>query len=159
MAKYDPLLRHLADARPESVEMTVTAENPPRSPPIGLARARPRSVRRDVARASWYLVVDVPGPDGRRRQIKRRGFATKKAAATELAAIVGDQARGSFVRPSRMTVGSYLTETWLPARRLNLRASTVLGYVKVLRRIVPRSVACGCRRSTWPRWRGCTPDC
>src|SRR5690606_19765095 len=39
-----------------------------------------------------------------------------------------------YVRPPRGTLGEYLTETWLPARRVNLRPSTVLGYQKVIRR-------------------------
>ena len=35
-------------------------------------------------------------------------------------------------------MGEYLVETWLPARRVNLRASTMVSYQKVIRRrIVP----------------------
>ncbi len=62
------------------------------------------------------------------------GFPTKKTAATAEAEVVSDVRHGRYVRPSRSTVGEYLVETWLPARRVNLRASTVLGYQKVIRR-------------------------
>jgi integrase len=48
--------------------------------------------------------------------------------------VLADVRRGRYVRPSRSTVGEYLLETWLPARRVNLRASTVVGYEKVIRR-------------------------
>ena len=94
-----------------------------------------------ITRASngtWVFVVDVPGTNGKRRQLRRRGFVTKKAAQTELTAVLNDLHRGAYVRPSRMTLGMYLTERWLPARRADLRASTALGYEKLIAsRIVP----------------------
>lgn len=96
------------------------------------------SVKKDQQRGTWTFVVDVATPDGTRRQMFRRGFRTKKEAEAAEAAVVADQARGTFVRPVRGTLGKYLVETWLPGRRVNLRASTVVGYEKVIRRrIVP----------------------
>ncbi len=96
------------------------------------------AVSKDTKRGTWQFVVRVPAGDGSRKQMRRRGFPTKKAATAALAEIVADQARGTFVRPSKSTVERYLLETWLPARRVNLRASTLLGYEKVIRRrIVP----------------------
>jgi integrase len=87
---------------------------------------------------TWTFVVDVDGVNGRRRQLRRRGFPTKKAAQAELTAVLNDVHRGSYVRPSRMTLGTYLTDRWLPARRADLRASTALGYTKlVASRILP----------------------
>ncbi len=94
-----------------------------------------------ITRASngtWAFIVDVPGTNGKRRQLRRRGFLTKKAAQAELTAVLNDVHRGAYVRPSRMTLGMYLTERWLPARRVDLRASTALGYEKLIAsRIVP----------------------
>ena len=96
------------------------------------------AVKRDGIRGTWYYVIDVPATSGRRQQIRRHGFPTKKAAAMAEAEVVADVRHGRYLRPSRSTVGEYLVETWLPARRVNLRASTVLGYQKVIqRRIVP----------------------
>jgi len=96
------------------------------------------SVKRDPKRKTWTFVVDVTTSDGRRQQVKRRGFRTKNEAEAAEAGVVSDARRGCYVRPSRSTVAEYLVETWLPARRVNLRASTVLGYEKVIRRrIVP----------------------
>ena len=96
------------------------------------------SVKRDTERGTWYFVVDVRAPGGTRQQVRRRGFATKKEALAAEAEVMADDRRGKYVRPSRATVSEYLAETWLPARRVNLRPSTVLGYEKVIRaRIAP----------------------
>ena len=37
----------------------------------------------------WMFVIDVPSPDGRRRQVRRRGFERKKAAEKELRSVLG----------------------------------------------------------------------
>jgi integrase len=97
------------------------------------------TVKRDSARGTWFLVVDVlPDPaTGKRQQMHRRGFKTKKEAEAELAEIVADVNRGVFVRPTRGTLGDYL-EQWLESRAVNLRPSTLYGYTKVVRkRIIP----------------------
>jgi integrase len=96
------------------------------------------TVKRDSERGTWYFVADLPMVGGKRQQIKRRGFKTKKAAEAAEGDLLADVRRGSYVRPSRGTVEQYLLETWLPSRRVNLRASTALGYEKAIRRrIVP----------------------
>ncbi len=88
------------------------------------------SVKRDDA--GWMFVVDVPGPSGSRKQVRRRGFATKKEAQEELTRLRGDVQRGTFVTRTKMTLGEYL-RTWLdglPAA--GRRPSTVAGYRQVL---------------------------
>ncbi len=88
------------------------------------------SVKRDDA--GWMFVVDVPGPSGSRKQVRRRGFATKKEAQEELTRLRGDVQRGTFVKRTKMTLGEYL-HTWLdglPAA--GRRPSTVAGYRQVL---------------------------
>lgn len=49
---------------------------------------------------------------GKRRQLKRSGFATKRAAQQALTALLADHHRGRFVQPRKITVGEYL-EGWL----------------------------------------------
>jgi integrase len=96
------------------------------------------TIKKDAKRGTWYFIVDLPPVAGKRQQLKRRGFATKRLATAAESDVVSDVRRGSFVRPIRGTVEEYLNETWLQARRVNLRASTVHGYEKVIRlRIVP----------------------
>lgn len=97
------------------------------------------SVRRDQGRGTWFLVVDLPADPatGKRRQLRRRGFRTRRDAEAALAEVVADVNRGLFVRPAKGTLGEYL-EGWLEARQVDLRPSTLYGYQKVVRqRIVP----------------------
>lgn len=94
------------------------------------------TVKRDEDRGTWYFVVDLTAPDGRRRQLRRRGFPTKKAAAAALAEVVADQHRGTFVRPTRTTVGAYLLEEWLPAKLHTLKPSTTDAYEQLIRAYV-----------------------
>jgi integrase len=89
------------------------------------------SVKKDPRRGTWFFVVDVAGVGGRRQQFKRRGFATKKAAAAAEAAVVAEQAQGTFVRPSKVTVGAFLVDEWLPAKRAGLKPSTAASYVQM----------------------------
>ncbi len=42
------------------------------------------TVKFDRSRKTWFFVFDLlPGPDGKRRQMKRRGFATETIAQRE----------------------------------------------------------------------------
>jgi hypothetical protein len=55
---------------------------------------------------SWYLRLDLPaGPDGRRRRIRRGGYASRRAAAAALSAIRGPDG----AEPGRtITTGEWL---------------------------------------------------
>jgi hypothetical protein len=78
------------------------------------------------------------GPrDRKRRQLYKRGFATKRLADQALADALSEINRGQFVRPTRGTLAEYLTH-WLETRRADLRPTTVYGYEKVVdKRIIP----------------------
>jgi integrase len=73
---------------------------------------------------SWYLRLELPADlDGRRRRIRRGGFATRKAAEEALARLrtpsAGDAGAGM------LTVGDWLSH-WIATR--NRAAGTVRGY-------------------------------
>jgi len=86
------------------------------------------SIRKDPERGTWSFTVDVPGIAAKRRQIKRRGFATKKAAQAALVEVLGEVQHGVFVAPSRLTTRAYLT-SWLDQlSATGRRPSTVAGY-------------------------------
>ncbi len=90
--------------------------------------------RKDLKRGTWYFVEDLPSPNAKRRQVKRRGFPTKKAAERARRALLARAEHGTLVDPSRLAVGEYLTEQWLPALvGRNLRRTTLDGYRKVVR--------------------------
>ena len=92
------------------------------------------SPRRDAATGTWWFVVDLaPGPKGRRRQAKRRGFATKKAAQEALDGIRVAARKGGYIPPARQRLGEFLVEDWLPAVRNRLDVDTWRSYERNIR--------------------------
>lgn len=88
--------------------------------------------RKNPTTGKWEFVVDTKGVNGRRQQIRRRGFATKRAARAALTAIKHDRDSGTFIRPTKVTLGRFLLDEWLPAKRSGLRASTVNSYERAI---------------------------
>lgn len=98
--------------------------------------SRAGSVRKDPRHGSWLFVVDIAPAGGKRRQVMRRGFATKRAAQEALDELRGSVRAGAYVEPDRITLGAYL-ERWLgslPA--VGRRPSTISSYGAMLRRYV-----------------------
>jgi len=95
------------------------------------------SVKKDGT--TWMFVVDLPrGVDGARRQQKRRGFRTRKGAEGELQKALQRVSAGVFVEPSKLTLGSFLVDQWLPAVEGNVRPSTFASYKgNINRHVVP----------------------
>lgn len=88
--------------------------------------------------ATWSAMWDEPrGADGKRRQRKKGGFATRKEAQAHLTQALASIDRHAYVQPERMTFGEYLTEVWLPG--LTVRPSTRLAYESHVRiYLIPR---------------------
>ena len=94
------------------------------------------SIRRDEATRKWSFIVDVPDADGRRKQLRRRGFSTKREAQDALNLVLGEVISGSFIRPQKQPVREYLT-TWLEGLPASgRRPSTVAGYRHLINRNV-----------------------
>jgi integrase len=94
--------------------------------------------RKDPENGTWWFVIDL-GQDsnGRRRQAKRRGFATKKLAQEELDKLRRSVTTSTYVPPARQTFGEYLAG-WLESLPTSgLRPSTVDGYRRNLLYITP----------------------
>jgi hypothetical protein len=84
----------------------------------------------------WSFVVDL-GPDpatGRRRQARRSGFATKKAAETALRSLATVSDAGAAVARNRTTVSGFFTE-WLETMRPRIRETTWVSYEMAANRI------------------------
>jgi hypothetical protein len=80
---------------------------------------------RERGHGSWYIAIDLPaGLDGRRRRIRKGGFATKRAAERTLA----DLRAPSPADPADglLTTGQWL-RVWL-ASRVTLRPATLRSY-------------------------------
>lgn len=93
------------------------------------------SITRDAS-GLWSFVVDVRGGDEKRRQLRRRGFKTKKAAQEALTAVLGDMHRGSFVRPTKTLFGDYLREWLKGLPSSGRRPSTIDSYRQNMERNV-----------------------
>jgi integrase len=100
------------------------------------------SVRRDKARGTFYVVVDVSEVGAAtRKQIKRRGFATEREAHRALTRLLTELDAGSYVAPDlKTTLRDYVENTWLPALAVrNRRPSTIESYKRNLRvHVFPR---------------------
>jgi integrase len=94
--------------------------------------------RKDPKTGKWSFVVDLgQGPDGKRRQARRRGFGTKAAALEELTNVRRKVTTQMYVAPARQKVGEYL-DKWLKGLpTAGLRASTVDGYRRCLLYVRP----------------------
>lgn len=71
-------------------------------------------------RSTWSYVVDIGVEGGARQQRTKSGFTTKREAVTALNELQESVFRGTYVPPSKLSVGEYLNE-WLTTARLRLR--------------------------------------
>lgn len=78
----------------------------------------------------WAFAVDLPSITGRRRTLRRSGFATRADAQTELNRILGCERTGITI-DDRETVANYLTD-WLATKALTLKPTTMARYTDYL---------------------------
>lgn len=84
--------------------------------------------RSHSSHGKWQYVISTPSPDGKRRQVRKSGFSTRKEATAALAEVAKQVHSGDYRDDAKQTVEDYLT-AWL-TRQLEdgLRASTARGY-------------------------------
>ena len=77
----------------------------------------------------WTVVIDT-GRDasGKRQQKWHSGYNTKREAEAGLTDLLARVQSGNYVDTSRLTLGEFLTDRWLPARKSGLRPSTFESY-------------------------------
>ncbi len=93
------------------------------------------------ANGTWKLVVDIAVVGGPRRQIQRRGFATKKAAQEAMDELKNAVRKGQWVEPARWTFGDYL-DTWVKGLPTSgKRDSTIDSYRRTLGYVFTRPIA------------------
>ena len=90
--------------------------------------------KRDEKAGTWGFVVDLgAGPDGDRRQARRRGFATKREALEALDRLRISARDQTYIEPHRISLAAYL-DGWCAALPTSGRSpSTVDGYTRHLR--------------------------
>jgi integrase len=79
-----------------------------------------------IRRGSTYSVVLDLGkaPDGKRIRKWHSGYRTKKDAERAQVELLAKADQGSYVEPSKRTMGPFLREDWLPGLRAQVRPST-----------------------------------
>jgi integrase len=78
--------------------------------------------------APWYFDVDIAPPGSPRRQVRRRGFATRDDAQVALDELLGNVREGSYVEPSKTTLGAFF-RGWLDGlAATGKRPTTIDGY-------------------------------
>jgi integrase len=104
-----------------------------------MTRHQTAAPRKDPKTRTWSFVIDVPGPDGTRRQTRRRGFRTKKDAQAELDRLRTDVRQGVYIPPSRQTLAQYVNDDWLPTLKMSVGPSTWASYRRNLHiHVLPR---------------------
>ncbi|MEZ5116661.1 MAG: site-specific integrase [Candidatus Nanopelagicales bacterium] len=95
--------------------------------------------RKDAkGRDRYFVVIEERTHDGKRRRrwhsdpATGSGFTSKRAAENHAATLVTSVASGSYVEPTRETVGDWL-DTWLALVKPSLRPSTWASYDKNIR--------------------------
>ena len=95
------------------------------------------SIKRDESGA-WFFIVDVAGANGKRKQLRRRGFSTKKEAQAALSEIHHSVRSGGYVEPTKQTLNVFLVE-WLETIRPTVRPATWASYERNVRvHVIPR---------------------
>ncbi len=90
-------------------------------------------VQKPKGTRQWYVVLDLEGQPGRRRQKWHPGCRTRREAAKGLTALLSAQDQGTYVEPQRLTLGTYLPDRWLPAIEATVRPTTFNGYERHVR--------------------------
>ena len=93
-----------------------------------------------VAKGDRFYVVIYEGVDPITGRERRRWHAAgvDRAAAERLAVVLATEAKANE-RSAGVSFGRYLLETWLPAKRMNLRLSTWTGYRNIIElHVIPR---------------------
>ncbi|MBB6019054.1 integrase [Paenibacillus sp. JGP012] len=84
---------------------------------------------KDEKTGTWYFVVSAgKDEDGKRRQIRRRGFKTEKEALRELRKILQQVDENTYVKKSNLKYVDFLKNEWLPSKEVTLRSVTYKTY-------------------------------
>lgn len=84
-------------------------------------------VYKDENRGTWFYVLNFHNEMGERKQKRKRGFKTKKAATEALKEVEVDMSRGNYVAPAKIKFGDFIYE-WLKIKSVSLSNQTILMY-------------------------------
>jgi integrase len=100
----------------------------------GHIHKRERSRADGRSTTTWYVVIELGREaNGRRRQKWHGGYRTRKEAEAARAKLVNEVTTGVYTEPSKTTLAEWITDSWLPTMKTQLKASTWDGYDRMLR--------------------------
>jgi integrase len=103
-----------------------------------MTRARAAAPKKDPKTGTWSFVIDDPRHESR-KQVRRRGFATKNEALAELNRIAANIAAGTHVDVSSLTVETYLRDWLTNTLPVTVAESTAFSYRRNLEtHVIPR---------------------
>src|SRR3954471_10160706 len=104
------------------------------------SRRGPRAIPgvfKDDQRDTWFIRAEAPGPDGVRRQIRRRGFPNREAAKAALDAFRAQVAAGHVPVPDDDSVAAF-AKAWIAALPTEgVEPATVKHYSEAINRLLP----------------------
>src|SRR5215470_14192578 len=84
----------------------------------------------------WAIVIDMPDQIGKRRRKWHSFLGTKREAQKECARLIHEMNAGTYIVPSKATLGAYL-EIWLDDVRSRISPKTHLRYTELAKNILP----------------------
>jgi integrase len=90
------------------------------------------SIKRE-ANGTYSFIVDLGRkPDGKRNQVRRRGFTTRKEADAALTQLKAEFENGGYVNPSKTTLSEFLA-SWIPMMRPTVSPKTAERYEQLIK--------------------------
>ena len=90
---------------------------------------------------SWTIVIDIgrdPLNENKRKRIYKAFKGTKREAEKELARLIAEVEKGTYIEPTKMTFGEYALEWLEDYGKLKLAATTYRRYKQIIElRVVP----------------------
>lgn len=84
--------------------------------------------------STWTYFVYITNGTGKRQQVSKGGFATRREAETARVDALAAISNGNWARPERLTVHDFLIDEWLPTQLPpTLEESTYVGYARNIR--------------------------
>ncbi|WP_369680630.1 Arm DNA-binding domain-containing protein [Bacillus sp. AFS023182] len=92
------------------------------------------SIKQNKQTGKWDFVFNISNDSltGKRRQIRRRGFSSKREAEEEMIKLKAEVLNNEFISTSKMTYETYMNQ-WFEERKFSIQESTYemnFGYYK-----------------------------
>jgi integrase len=86
----------------------------------------------------WSFTIDIDQDvTGKRKQVTRSGFETKKEAQEQCALMITELANGTYLKPSK-SIMEYFLQEWLISKKTSIRESTYTSYKHIIKSLLPR---------------------